>query len=120
MSATSRFNGDNGEAVRTFPGCGDCRWNLFLSLESVDAANKKKDRKSHNQETDNCIHKHAIVNRNRPGSLSGSRGKVRTRILPSLRTRKKLEKSTLPRRIPIGGIRMSDTSEFTIVPKRHR
>ncbi len=67
MWTTSRFDRDYGQTVRTLFG-GWHRWrSFFLPLEFVDAADKKKYGKGNDDETDNGIHEHAVVESNRAG-----------------------------------------------------
>jgi hypothetical protein len=81
-----------------------------ICSHSVDSPDNNKNHKGDN-ENDNCIIRRNLIMA--PAFLASAIEAYGACTVPSLRTINRLEKSTLPRSRPIGGIKTSETNEVT-------
>jgi len=97
------------KAIGAFLCCRGRRGRRFTP-QPVHLAHKQEDRQSHNQEVQDGIQKHAVVQRGRAGRLRlGQRGVALAR-----QADEQLEKSVPPSSSPIGGMMTSLINELTI------
>ena len=88
-------------------------------LEPVDRAHQQEHGEGDDHEGDDAVDEEPVVDGDRarrPAPRRGSHTAARP-CVPSLSSRNRSEKSTLPRARPIGGMMTSSTSDFTMVPK---
>ena len=118
MRAADSLDSHAGQAERALLSRrrGGGRW-LVLSFELVDIAHHDKDHQGHDEETNDRVDEHAIVDGDGPRCLGFGQRSIRPGRVALFQQSVQVAKSTPPNSKPMGGMMTSETSDLMMAPK---